>query len=46
MKRTKEEKLTKFWNHRINPITGLFDDKRMQNKKKPNNKLLIYESNI
>lgn len=46
MKQTKEDKLTKFWNHRINPVTGWFDDKRMRKNKKPNNKLSIYESNI
>tara|TARA_R110001592_G_scaffold161380_2_gene393966 strand:+ start:1191 stop:1313 length:123 start_codon:yes stop_codon:yes gene_type:complete len=34
MKRTKEQRLTKFWENNINPITGWFEDKRMHERKK------------
>ena len=28
MKRTKEQKLNKYWDFKINPITGWFEDNR------------------
>ena len=28
MKRTKEQRLNKYWNFKINPITGWFEDSR------------------
>ena len=34
MKRIKEQRLTKFWENKINPITGWVDDKRMQKNPK------------
>jgi hypothetical protein len=46
MKRTNEEKLTKFWNNRINPVTGWFDEKRILKKANSNKRVLTYESNI
>jgi hypothetical protein len=46
MKRTKEQRLTKFWKNNINPITGWVDDKRVYRKPKSNKSIPSYEGNI
>jgi len=37
MRRIKEERLIKFWEFKVNPITGWVDDKRIQKKPKRKN---------
>jgi len=41
MKRTKEQRLTKFWEKKINPVTGWVDDKRkvLGKENKPCNRM-------
>lgn len=46
MKRTKQQRLTKFWEKKINPITGWVDDKRIQKKPVYIKSIPSYESNL
>ena len=46
MKRIKEQRLTKFWENKINPITGWVDDKRIQKKPMYIKSIPSYESNL
>lgn len=40
MRQTKEQKLKKYWEFQINPITGWFEDNRKDDSKRSRNKRL------